>query len=129
MAKSYRISKIKYRRSYDFNEITELLGIHISTVRAWRKEGLETLEDTRSPYLVMGKQLKTFLHNKQAKRKTHLKSNEVYCLVCRKGIVPVEIAEVINGIVGGNKQSLILKGKCPNCNRPVNRFISKESKT
>ena len=129
MAKSYKLNKIKYRRSYNFSEISKLLGVHISTVRDWRKNGLETLTGTQNPYLVMGEQLKSFLHAKQSKRKTSLKSNEIYCLVCRKGVVPIKVQEVANGIVGSNKKSVMLKGMCPNCKRKVNRIGAKESKT
>ena len=129
MAKSYRLNKIKTKRSYTFKEIAKLMDIHVRTVQAWKKEGLETLEGTKSPYYVMGYQLKEFLQGKKSKRKVSLKPNEVYCLVCRKGVTPINTREVDNGTVGGNKQSLIFKGKCPHCSRTVNKFISKESKT
>jgi len=129
MAKKYKLNKIKTKRSYSFKEIATLIGIHIRTVQSWRKEGLETLEGTKSPYLVMGYQLKGFLKTKQAKRRTKLKDAECYCLVCREGVVPTDIRSEDNGIIGGNKRSIILKGVCPKCKRTVNRFVSKESKT
>ena len=122
MAKNYKLKTVKSRRSYSFREIAGICGVHIRTVQMWRKEGLETLVGTQNPYLVMGCSLKSFLSDKRSKRRTKLKDNELYCLVCRKGVEPLNISAVANGTVGNSKKSVVLKGTCPICRNNVRRF-------
>jgi hypothetical protein len=125
MMKKYHLRLIKTRRSYSFKEAAELLGTHVRTVQSWRKQGLKVIEGAY-PYLVLGSELKAFLGQRQSLRKTKLKSNELYCVACKKAVVPVDVKTVANNrIVGKNKQSITLKGVCPHCGNPVNRFGSR----
>lgn len=113
------------KRSYTFKEIAALLTVHNRTVQSWNGAGLKTLEGTKSPYLVMGAQLKSFLRERSNKDKIKLSKNEFYCFKCRNAVTPTKFTSQPNGIVGNNKQSLRLEGNCPKCNGLINKFSSK----
>lgn len=128
MSKKYDIRKIKAKRSYSFKEIASLLNVHTRTVQLWHTDGLEVLEGSNSPYLVMGSQIKKYLMQKSTKNKTILKENEFYCMSCRKAVTPTQVVIFIGKAkVGGNKSLVRLQGNCPECNSKVNRFTTKDT--
>jgi hypothetical protein len=126
MSKKYELRKVKSKRSYTFKEIAEIYEIHIRTVQSWHSEGLQPLDGSRNPYLIMGSEVKRFLKQKTQSRKTKLKDNEFFCMKCRIGVMPLDVHIEAKGIkLGGNKTSVRLVGKCPKCSSTVNRFGSK----
>lgn len=129
MSKKYELRKIKTKRSYTFKEISELLNVHIRTVQSWHTDGLEPLEGSNNPYLVMGGEIKMYLKQKSQKNKAPLKQNEFYCFKCRKAVVPQDVYKYVNGVIGGNKPSIRLEGTCTVCNTKVNKFTSKDQST
>ena len=127
MSKKYELRKIKTKRSYTFKEIADLLDVHVRTVQAWHSEGLNPLEGSNNPYLVMGKDLKMYLKLQTEKHKVTLGLNEFYCMRCRKAVIPKKVYKYIGGIkIGGNKPSVRLSGICPTCSRKVNKFTSND---
>lgn len=129
MTRRYNTRIIRLNYSYLLSEISELYGVHIRTVRLWVKEGLEIVEGLY-PYLVNGKNLKAFLDKKQIKRKTKLNDNEMYCMKCRKGVIPINnnVEMVYSGkTIGKGIKDFMLKGICPICLTNMNR-LSNENK-
>lgn len=127
MSKKYELRKIKTKRSYTFKEIAELLDVHVRTVQAWHIDGLNPLEGSNNPYLVMGKDLKMYLKLQTEKHKVTLGLNEFYCMSCRKAVIPEKVYKYTGGIkIGGNKPSVRLSGICPTCSRKVNKFTSND---
>ena len=127
MSKKYEIRKIKAKRSYTFREIADLLGVHVRTVQSWHLDGLNPLEGSNNPYLVMGGEIKMYLKKKKLKNKVKLQENEFYCMGCRKAVVPTDVYKYVSGVkIGGNKPSVRLSGSCPTCDKKVNKFTSKE---
>ena len=49
----YNPNRAKINRSYTFEELAEVFGVHKNTVSAWVKNGLPCLHDKR-PYLILG---------------------------------------------------------------------------
>jgi hypothetical protein len=73
--------RAKIHRTYSFEEIARLFGVHKQTVRNWQKEGLPVLTGKR-PYLVIGEALRTFLDKRRRSSKQQCKDGELYCLRC-----------------------------------------------
>jgi len=129
MSKRYNTRIIKLNYSYLLSEISGVYGVHIRTVRLWVKEGLEIVEGL-FPYLVNGKDLKAFLDKRQNKMKTKLNDNEIYCVKCKKGIIPLNnsVEIVYSGkTIGNGIKDFMLKGICPICLTNINR-LSNENK-
>lgn len=129
MAKKYNLRKIVSKRSYTTEEAAELLGIHTQTVRVWHKAGMQAIDETSSPFLFLGSDIKNFLAAKLARKKVKLLPNEFYCLKCRVGVIPKKVYIVDRGVtIGANKQSIFVIGHCPECNLEVRKFGTKEQK-
>lgn len=125
MKKKYNLRKIKARRSYTPEEISNLLDIHIQTVRDWHRNGLKPLKENTSPYLFIGEEIKRFLKEKQDALRVKLKDGEFYCLSCKKAVKPLKFKAIKREIkIGNNKDSFIFKAKRPICSKTLNRFSS-----
>lgn len=128
MKKKYNLRKIKNKKSYTSDELAEVLNIHPQTVRDWKRAGLKPIEENTTPHLFIGMDVKDYLRKLIAKQKVKLGEGEFYCFSCRKAVKPVTFEVEHRGItIGKTKESLMLKGKCPNCSRTVNRFASSET--
>ena len=69
--------------SYFVEQVADLLGNDVGTVRRWmREEGLERIPNTR-PHLIHSSRLKAFLDKQQAKRKKPCDKHEVFCFRCQ----------------------------------------------
>jgi len=109
-------------------EIADVYCVHVRTVQSWHSNGLKHLEGSNNPYLILGKDVKEYLIKEQQKKKVTLKSNEFYCMKCKKAVVPVKVIKVIRKIkLGGNNQAVTLSGVCPICACKVNRFDKEKS--
>jgi len=127
MKRKYNLRKLGNKRSYTIKEISELLNVHTQTIRAWRKEGLKPIEESLSPYLFLGSEVRTFLKNEFAKQKVPLKPNEIYCFKCRKAVIPINPQIIDRKIkLGNGNSSAFIAGNCPECNRELRRFTSLE---
>ena len=68
----------RLRRSYTFAEIAEVYAVHRRTVQVWRKQGLNVIDDKSKPFLVIGADVRSFLKEKQRRRKHPLKPGEFF---------------------------------------------------
>lgn len=123
MKRKHNLRKIISKRSYSTEEIAELLGVHIQTVRTWRKEGLNPIEAKSSPFLFLGSEIRQFLSNEIKKQRVKLLEGEFYCLRCRKAVKPKTTSIIDrNIIIGKGKQSVFIEGVCPVCKLRLRRF-------
>lgn len=125
---NYNINLITARRSYSTNEIASLLGIDRKTCGRWIKyKGLKTIEENRSPLLIMGADLIDFIKKEREKRKIPLKENEFLCVKCHKAVrAKIESEQIIKTgkrIGKDNREQLKKIGVCENCNTRLNRFL------
>jgi len=127
MAKKVNISLIKTRKLYSTRELSELLKVHVRTIQAWRKEGMEPLEKNARPYKYLGLKVKEFLLKKHKRNKKNLKLHQFYCLKCKNATVskPEKLRYVITekSLGNGNKHGK-LTGNCNVCGTEINRFAS-----
>jgi hypothetical protein len=112
--------RIKIHRTYTVEEAAKVIGAHKNSVRLWIKQGLPTA-DERRPTLLIGKDIRSFLENRKAKRKHRLAAGQFYCLKCRAPKTPAR------GMVDYNP-SLPTLGNltalCPDCETIMNRRTS-----
>lgn len=119
---------VKYRRTYTFREIGELFGVHIRTVRSWRKAGLQVLPDSRLPALVLGGDLRTFLQVRRESRRCRLGDGQFYCQRCRCGRLPNPESSTVENSgrrLGNDFEQIIFRGKCSVCGAKMVRFGSR----
>ena len=112
---------IKIHRSYTIEEAARALGVHKNTVTNWLKDGLDCIDDRR-PRLVQGKALKSFLRERRRSQKQQCGPGELYCLKCRKPVIPLDgkVVYIALNEAGGN-----LQGRCRECLSIICRRISK----
>lgn len=119
MARRYKTSRIKSHRSYEIEEVAELLGVSPQTVRQWIKDGLPALTERR-PYLILGWQLKEFLKAREGARKQPLGAGEFYCTSCKAPRKPA--LGLTERTVASNGRPM-LKAFCEACERPCTLFL------
>lgn len=118
--KRYNTRRIKQAKSYDVNEVCELLGVHKNTVRGWvRDEGMKPIDDCR-PMLFMGAELQAFLNERQIKKKRKCNFNQIYCFKCRS---PQELAGKMADLTFKTDKIAHLAALCAVCLTPLNRNI------
>ena len=125
--RNYNLNLIKKRRSYSFQEVSELLGVHTRTVQTWKKQGLKILDDSTKPFLVLGEELKRFLKLMMSKRRHQLQAGEFFCTKCKMPRLskPDKVSVVFtNRKLGKNYQQVIVKGVCSECNQSLTLFSS-----
>ncbi|MBJ7409984.1 MAG: helix-turn-helix domain-containing protein [Phenylobacterium sp.] len=81
--------RAKIHRSYTVAEAAELLGVHRNTLRHWIKAGLPVVCSGRR-VLILGRQLREFLAQRQAQRRRKCGSGRLYCFGCREPRKPRE---------------------------------------
>lgn len=119
MAKRYPTTRIKSHRSYEVEEIADLLGCTTQTVYKWIRDGLTALAEQR-PYLILGRHLKQFLDARDAARKRPLSSGEFWCVGCKKprksafGLIEVDTLK------DGRP---VQRGLCESCEGTLIRFV------
>ena len=123
----YNANKVRARHTYSFLEISELFGIHLRTVQRWGKRGLQVLDSTTKPYLVMGSDLIEFLKRERAKRRISLKDGEFYCSRCRdarKSIKDKFRIEETGRFLGKESKQVMIRGECEDCGNQLYRLSS-----
>ncbi len=123
---------IKKNRAYTFAEVAEIYDKHIRTIQQWRKDGLQVVDESCKPYLVMGSEVQRYLTRRNAKSRVPLKEGEFYCTKCRAAVtsLPENIRVSITGKkIGKTGIQAILKGICQYCNTSLRRFSTVEKIT
>jgi len=127
MRKKYNLRKIVSKRCYTTEEIAGLLNVHVQTVRTWRKDGMQPIEGSTSPYLFLGSVVKAFLAKELSRQKVKLSDGEFYCLRCNKAVKPTTTRIIDRKVtIGKGKQSIFFAGNCPNCDLELRRFATKD---
>lgn len=126
MPKNYNTRRIKNNKPYTNQEIAHLLNVNIRTVRHWKREGLQIIPNLY-PHIILGKDLKNFLEQKLSSRRTKLRDSELYCVKCKKAVIPLDkqVNLVYSGKLIGTKnrtREFTIRGICPHCNSHIHRF-------
>ena len=85
MSKMTRLNpqKIFAHQAYRIDELAAVYGINKKTCLRWIDEGLKTVPGRKKPILMRGGDIKTFIRQKNSKRKFKLEPNEFNCLKCK----------------------------------------------
>ena len=109
--RTYNTRLIKCGRSYTIQGIAKLYQIHSNAVDRWIDAGLECIDSVK-PKRIHGSDLKTFLDDRQTKRKKPCKIHEAFCCKCRK---PQAIWENVIDLIIRNQKQLTITGLCAVC--------------
>ena len=120
---NYNPNLVKLNRSYTFEELAAVFGIHKNTVSSWVKRGLPCLKEKR-PFLILGSEARIFLRQQRVARKQSCKPDELYCVRCK---APVKAAENYVEYLPSTASKGRLTGSCEHCEGVVNKFVSFES--
>ncbi len=112
--------RAKTHFSYTTNEVAELYGVHLQTVRHWLASGL-TPNNRNKPLLIHGTELNRF----HAVRRTALKRpcgpGELYCFGCK---APRRPAGSMADYIPGAGSAGTVKGICPTCDRMMSQRVN-----
>jgi len=108
---------VKLHRSYTVEEAARLLGKHKNTVRAWIKQGLQSI-DRRRPTLIHGLDLFRFLQARRTSGKRPCPPGHMYCLKCRS---PKPPAAGMADYLPVTDSSGNLRALCPDCGTFMHR--------
>jgi len=120
MAKRLSPRAIKAARTYTVEEAAIVLGVSIGTIRSWVKSGLPLMKSQR-PFLILGDALRSFLEDRAKAAKAPLQLDQLYCLSCKAGRVPMGL--LVDCIFQTPKTARLL-GLCEVCGGTCNRMIS-----
>lgn len=120
MAKLQNPNRAKIYRNYTVEETATLFSVHKNTVRLWLKDGLPTI-DQRSPFLIRGAELRSYLQNKRASKKRKCQPFEIYCVRCRIPQRPDGNMADYEALTSDNGR---LIGLCPECGGIINKFVN-----
>jgi hypothetical protein len=118
--RTYNVRLVKENYTYTIEQIADLFGKDVATVRRWIKdEGLERIPKTR-PFLVHSSALRSFLLKKKAKRKNPCQLHELCCFKCQAPRTPKKDTGKIKKQPNG---SLLFQAKCAACKGKINKAI------
>jgi len=121
MGKKYNTKGIKLDYTYSVEQIAELYGVDVQTVRRWiRDEGLQRIEGMR-PHGVHSSELRRFIDKRNGKRKQPCKLNEMFCLKCQRPKRPKAGSAMQIKLPNS---SVRIKALCSACNSKINRSVS-----
>lgn len=112
--------KISKHRSYMVTELANQLNTCDKTILRWIAEGLRTVPGSKKPILILGNDLKTFIRQKDSKKKVRLKRHEFYCFRCK---VPRQAKRGTISQSGDTR-----RGECSVCNGKMTRKIKPHQK-
>ena len=81
--------RAKVHRSYYVAEAARLFEVHRNSVRHWVSAGLPAIR-TRRGLLILGRDLGTFLTNRQSRRRRKCGLGELYCFKCQEPRRPLD---------------------------------------
>jgi hypothetical protein len=120
MGKRANPMAVKAALSYEVSEAAKALGKNEATIRNWIRDGLPVMASMK-PCLISGAELRVYLRAKYQNSKTKLAPDELYCLSCRAGCKPVDMAVEA---IPNNSKTTRLKGRCGRCEVMASRLIS-----
>lgn len=112
---------VKAALTYEIGEAAAALGKSTATIRNWIKDGLPVMA-SRKPYLILGADIRVYIKAKSKAAKSPLEFDELYCLSCRAGCKPLEMAVVS---FPNTPKTTRLMGTCERCGATAARMISK----
>ena len=122
MAK-YNPNLVKINRSYSFEELAMVFGVHKNTVSNWVKNGLPCLKERR-PFLILGAEAKMYLKERRVSKKQKCKPDELFCMRCKAPTKPVDkFVEYLPLTTAKGR----LTGFCDRCKCVINKFVSYSS--
>lgn len=120
---NYNPNLVKINRSYTFEELAGVFGIHKNTVATWVKNGLPCLKEMR-PFLILGADARTHLKKQRANKKQKCQSDEFYCMRCKTPTRPAEGFVKYSPLTATKGRLIALCGRCECL---VNKFTSHAS--
>ncbi len=118
--RTYSTRLVKDNYSYTVEQIADLFGIDVASVRRWiNEEGLVRIRKTR-PFLIHSSALRSFLEKRKSKRKKACKPHEVFCFKCKTQRTPKLDTGKAENLPNG---SVRFQGQCGTCNTKVNKTI------
>ena len=120
MAKKFPVNRIKVHRIYTVWEISDTLGSHRQTVTRWIKLNGLPADTSQKPWLIDGRDLKTFLGARQRKGCCKLALHHCYCLGCKTAREP---DGKITDYVHQTPDSGRLTGLCPACGALMHKVV------
>ncbi len=126
------MKKIKYwllkdHWIYSVKEASKLLGVHVATIWNWIRQGLTIIPNSKSPILIKGMVLKSYLKKRQIKRKCKLADNQFYCLRCRQITYSKSAnvrAEILEEVLTTGNHKAVIYGICEACGSVLHLFSS-----
>ncbi len=114
---------IKLHRPYTVDEAARALGVHPNTVRHWIADGLPALASKR-PVLILGRELRAFLQERNSQAKRPCPPGTLYCLKCRAPSRPAlgMVDYIARTATGGN-----LKALCETCGTVMHRGVTRDA--
>jgi len=127
MRKNHNVRLLKSRHSYSFMEIAQILKVHPRTVQGWHRQGLQVVDETSKPFLVLGAEMRRFLQEIRQSRRHSLGKGEFYCPKCReprKSLPDKLFAQITERKLGKASKQAFLKGICEVCGKRLILFSS-----
>ena len=76
--KKIPINRIRINRTYTIAELAAALDVCPVTVWNWIQDGLPTVDRTKKPWLIDGRQAKSYLEERTKRNKKKMKYYELY---------------------------------------------------
>ncbi len=108
---------VKAHRSYDVTELSRLFKCHKNTILAWRKTGLDSVDD-RKPFLFEGIVVRTFLERRRVSARRPCGPHGLFCVRCREAKAP---ALGMVDYIPVTETTGDLRGLCPTCDGIMHR--------
>ena len=123
-SRTYSPRALKTNYSYTLEQITDLYGVDIATVRRWiRVDGLVRISGVR-PYLVHSSDFKAFLERRQRDRRQPCAPYEAYCFRCRLPRTPQSRTGTVEPLPNSTTR---FKGKCSTCGGKIFKTIGRSN--
>ncbi len=120
MARRVSARKVKVHSQYTYEQVADLLGVSVQTVRLWRRSGLQVL-DSEKPHLILGFALKDFLKKRANKHERRLARDQFLCMACNEPKRPY-------GGIADYWPYTDTRGRlevlCETCQGPCGKFVS-----
>lgn len=121
MAKRPNPKRVKAARTYTILEAADALGLSVGTIRGWVRQGLPAMTAQR-PFLILGDDIRDYLHQSRAKAKTALAPDQLLCLTCKQGRAPFGM---MVDVIHQTAKTARLLGLCDTCGGTCNRIVSR----
>ena len=122
MAKRVPYRKTKTHRPYTPYEAAQVLGVHRQTVIRWVNDHGLTADTSSKPWLIEGRDLRTFHGERQARRKCRLALHTFYCFRCRDGrTAAAKMADYVQQTTTGGMLTAI----CDTCGTLMNKAVKR----